>query len=93
MNSIRTLVLTVLLTVGAIAQTEADRTDDEAQGFRIDEPGTITFTTAMKIEGKIDKPQVVIFLPKEERHYREITFSHSFEDEIMRALPFTPKPE
>jgi len=58
--------------------------------FRIDQPGTITFTMGMVIKGKIEKPQVIIFLPKEKPYYRDLNFTRSFADEISDPLPFTP---
>jgi len=63
---------------------------DQLQGYRIDQPGTITFTVGVQIKGKVEKPQVVIFLPKERSLYREVTFVRSFNKEIMQPLPFTP---
>jgi hypothetical protein len=60
------------------------------QGYRIDQPGTITFTVGMVIKGKVEKPQVMIFLPKEKSYFREQEFSHSFGDELSRPLPFSP---
>lgn len=60
------------------------------QAFRIDQPGTITFTVGMVIKGKVEKPQVIIFLPKEKTFYRDLKFTHSFTDEIKDPLPFTP---
>ena len=60
------------------------------QGYRIDQPGTITFTVGMVIKGKVEKPQVMIFLPKEKSYYREQEFSHSFRDELSQPLPFSP---
>jgi hypothetical protein len=60
------------------------------QGYRIDQPGTITFTVGMVIKGKVEKPQVMIFLPKEKSYFREQEFSHSFRDELSRPLPFSP---
>jgi len=62
----------------------------EDTGYRIDSPGTITFTVGVKIRGKVEKPQVVIFLPKERSYYREMDFSYSYENEITKPLPFTP---
>ena len=59
-------------------------------GYRIDQPGTITFTVGMVIKGKIEKPQVMIFLPKEKTFYREQKFSHSFNDDLAEPLPFAP---
>jgi hypothetical protein len=62
----------------------------EGRGYRIDKPGTITFTVGVKIKGKVEKPQVMIFLPKEKPVYKKATFSHSFTEEIMKPLPFDP---
>jgi hypothetical protein len=57
------------------------------QGYRIDKPGTITFTVGVKIKGKVEKPQVIIFLPRETPVYKEITITHSFAEDIMEPLP------
>lgn len=67
-------------------------TDDNSgvQGYRIDQPGTITFTVGVKIKGKVEKPQVMIFLPKEKTIYRDVEFSKSFKEDLMKPLPFTP---
>jgi hypothetical protein len=65
----------------------------EGQGYRIDQPGTITFTVGVKIKGKVEKPQVMIMLPKEKSVYREIEFSRSFRDDLMEPLPFIPVTE
>jgi hypothetical protein len=59
-------------------------------GYRIDEPGTITFTVGVTIKGKVEKPQVVIFLPKEKPFYRDVAFSHSFTEDLLKPLPFAP---
>jgi hypothetical protein len=69
-----------------------DTTETAASGaaYRIDKPGTITFTVGVKIKGKVEKPQVMIFLPKEKPYYNKATFSFSFMDDIMKPLPFTP---
>jgi hypothetical protein len=61
-----------------------------SQGYRIDQPGTITFTVGVKIKGKVEKPQVMIFLPKEKTIYREIEFSKTYKEDLMTPLPFTP---
>ncbi|MBD3344843.1 MAG: hypothetical protein GF401_07250 [Chitinivibrionales bacterium] len=68
---------------------EEERSRSET-GYRIDAPGTITFTVGVKIKGKVEKPQVVIFLPKEKPHYREVDFERSFKKELMESLPFEP---
>jgi hypothetical protein len=70
-----------------------DSTETAAFGgavYRIDKPGTITFTVGVKIKGKVEKPQVMIFLPKEKPYYNKATFAYSFMDDIMKPLPFTP---
>lgn len=73
------------------AKPERSRADSaSAPAFRIDQPGTITFTVGMVIKGKIEKPQVIIFLPKEKTYYRDLKFTHSFAGELSDPLPFTP---
>ena len=65
--------------------------DSVAQaGYRIDQPGTITFTVGMVIKGRIEKPQVMIFLPKEKTSFRELSFTHSFKNALSEPLPFSP---
>jgi hypothetical protein len=90
-------LLLLMLATGAVtgpaknvATAPADSSGDVRQGYRIDQPGTITFTVGVKISGKVEKPQVMIFLPKEKTLYREEVFTRSFKDELMQPLPFTP---
>ena len=66
---------------------------EQAAGFRIDQPGTITFTVGVKIVGKLEKPEVVIFLPKEKSYYRPVKFAHSFGQDILEPLPLDPAVE
>ncbi len=95
MNSILKFLI-FLLTMAAATAFADDSTavskDEKAldTGYRIDVPGTITFTVGVKIKGKVEKPQVVIFLPKEKSYYRDMSFSYSFEKEISKPLPFVP---
>jgi hypothetical protein len=76
----------------ALPETKKDTTQaqSEKSSYTIEKPGTITFTVGVKIKGKVEKPQVVIFLPKEKPVYNKTTFSCSFKDDIMEPLPFTP---
>ena len=73
-------------------QAPAPAPEDTAAhpGYRIDQPGTITFTVGVVIKGKIDKPQVMIFLPKEKPFYRDFKLTHSFAGELNEPLPFEP---
>jgi hypothetical protein len=84
----------ILCIIGPFPSDAADLAHDnstrEDQGYRIEKPGTITFTVGVKIKGKVEKPQVVIFLPKEKPVYREVTIKHSFYEEIMEPLPLEP---
>lgn len=64
--------------------------DSASSGYRIDQPGTITFTVGLKIRGKVEKPQVMIFLPKERSYYRDLDFRHSFQTELSEPLPQVP---
>jgi hypothetical protein len=86
------LLLAVLISepYGAPLASSVDTAGVTEQGYRIDQPGTITFTVGVKISGKVEKPQVMIFLPKEKTLYREEVFTRSFTDELSQPLPFTP---
>jgi hypothetical protein len=64
--------------------------DSVTSAYRIDKPGMITFTVGVKIKGKVEKPQVVIFLPKEKPVYNKATFFYSFQNDIAKPLPFEP---
>ena len=87
-----TAVLSMAATPQATAGAKKDTTEAAGSGasYRIDKPGTITFTVGVKIKGKVEKPQVMIFLPKEKPYYNKATFAYSFLDDIMKPLPFTP---
>jgi hypothetical protein len=76
----------------AAAGAQKDTAEASAGGasYRIDKPGTITFTVGVKIKGKVEKPQVMIFLPKEKPYYSKATFAYSFMNDLMKPLPFTP---
>ena len=88
-------VLSVLLVLSCMANTiraqkQSDVQSGSEKGYTIEEPGTITFKVGLKIKGKVAKPQVVIFLPKEETIQRDMSFERSFTDNIMESLPFVP---
>lgn len=90
----RYLLLIIVISGGVFHGIADDSTGVEDskpyQGYRIDQPGTITFTVGVKIKGNVEKPQVLIFLPKEKTIYRELPFSYSFRDDILKPLPFAP---
>jgi hypothetical protein len=90
------LCLMLLFTgLRASAQTSLDSiaSPDDKSGYKIDKPGTITFTVSLVIKGKAEKPQVVIFLPKEKSLYEPMTFNRSFIKDIMKPLPLVPVTE
>ena len=91
-TAIRIAIAGVFCTAATILAQPAGQAAGEqpARGYRIEEPGTITFTVGVKIKGKVEKPQVMIFLPKEKPYYREVEFTHSFTDAIMEPQPFQP---
>jgi hypothetical protein len=64
--------------------------DDEDIQYEVEQLGTITFTVGVKIKGKFEKPQVIIFLPKGKSQFREMDFSYSFKKDIYKSLPFKP---
>ena len=49
-------------------------------------PGEITFTVGAIIEGKVEKPQVIIIFPKERSKTDSIYFDHSFRNEMLKPL-------
>lgn len=91
-------ILILILATAAIPIFASDSTNQDTStgndikdvGYRIEQPGTITFTVGIKIKGKVEKPQVVIFLPKEKSQYRQMDFSYSFQKDISKPLPFVP---
>lgn len=63
---------------------------EENNEYIIDQPGTITFTSGVKIKGKVEKPQVVIFMSKEKTASKSMDFNHSFKDDILEPIDFNP---
>ncbi len=82
------IVFIICTSVAGDSTSQVDNSKDV--GYRIEQPGTITFTVGIKIMGKVKKPQVVIFLPKEKPTYREMEFSYSFKKDLSKPLPFIP---
>jgi hypothetical protein len=75
---------------GTVPSSDSTSLSEPQEGYRIDQPGTITFTVGVKISGKVEKPQVMIFLPKEKTQYRNEMVQRSFREELSQPLPFTP---
>ncbi len=86
------LLILLLHAVVAFAEdsTQVDESTSKETTYRIEQPGTITFTVGIKIKGKVAKPQVMIFLPKEKSLYRELDFSYSFQKDLGKPIPFEP---
>lgn len=82
-----------MLTAAPSGATPAAAPADDEKSYRIDQPGTITFTVGITIKGKVEKPQVMIFLPKERPYYKPIDYAHSFTTDILEPLPFVPLAE
>ena len=84
-------IILILIAIGRpAAQEPPPEKEAAAQGYVIENPGTITFKVGVTIKGKVEKPQVMIFLPKERPVHQPVQFTRSFSDEIMRPLPFEP---
>jgi lipopolysaccharide export LptBFGC system permease protein LptF len=76
----------------AVADTASKRTPN-SQGYVVRLPGEITFTTGAVIEGKIEKPQVMIILPKEKTQADSIIFDQDFRAEMLKPLDTDPRAE
>ncbi len=86
-------LLTLLLYAVVLFAEDSTQVDEgtlKETNYRIEQPGTITFTVGIKIKGKVAKPQVMIFLPKERSLYRELDFSYSFQKDLGKPIPFEP---
>lgn len=77
---------------GAAADTSKSRRSDQ-QGYVLRRPGEITFTTGAVIEGKVEKPQVMIILPKEKTQADSILFDQSFRAQMLKPLEIDPRQE
>ena len=73
------LCLSVLL----LARSPASAQDDD---FVIKKPGEITFTTGIVIEGRIEKPQVMLVLTKERVKIEPLDYEGSFIKSITEPL-------
>ena len=86
--------VSVVISISSWAEQENSDTagvenpDSTVQEYRIEKPWTITFTVGANIKGKVEKPQVVIFLPKDRTHYQEITLERNFREDLLEPLPF-----
>jgi len=94
-NSLMYLMISAFALAPALAQKAnssaiKDSTAHTAPGYLIEQPGTITFTVGVKITGKVEKPQVMIFLPKEKTLHRKPELKRSFSEEIAEPLSWTP---
>lgn len=65
----------------------------ERQSYVLRRPGEITFTTGAVIEGKVEKPQVMIILPKEKTLADSILFDQSFRAQMLTPLEIDPRQE
>jgi hypothetical protein len=82
--------LCLMIAAPSGGQSASPGGEEKDKGYTIEKPGTITFTVGIKIKGKVEKPQVVIFLPKEKPVYRQVVLTHSFANELVQPLPFKP---
>lgn len=84
------IVIFTLNTCGTGQVQQPDNQVNKESEYRIEKPGTITFTVGVKIVGKVEKPQVMIFLPKEKSIYKTNDLTRSFSSELKEPLPFSP---
>jgi len=92
MNAIKCSIACLIIVSFCMAQNPPSVQKPVAEGsdYVVEQPGTITFKHGIVIVGKVEKPQVLIFLPKEKSYYRDIAFARSFAEDIAQPLPFDP---
>jgi hypothetical protein len=81
-------IFLVLAWIAVIAGAQAP--EQKEGDYIVEKPGTITFKHGLVIVGKVERPQVMIFLPKQKSFYREIEFSRSFRADIAEPVEFVP---
>jgi hypothetical protein len=80
----------VLLCCALCLAQDSTQSSGAEKSYVIENPGTITFKVGAKIKGKVEKPQVLIFLPKEKPLQQPPTFERSFRADLLQQLPFDP---
>jgi hypothetical protein len=90
------VVCALLFCAAVNAQDSTSATDSKQpmasieSEFSVEQPGSITFKTGVVIVGNVEKPQVMIFLPKEKSYYRQVRLSRSFEKDAAEPMLFEP---
>lgn len=87
------IVISLCVSIALAQDSDQGSNNDEDIEYEVEQLGTITFTVGMKIKGKLEKPQVVIFLPKGNSQFRKMDFSYSFKKDIYKPLPLNPVKE
>jgi len=81
--------LLIILAVPGSSQGPAPLIPDEngdSTFFTIDKSGVIQFKSSSKIEATIDKPEVILFIPKERPQVVPISFHKSFYSEMSADI-------
>jgi len=67
------------------SDSKSDKSEDE---YVIRRPGEITFMTGIVIEGRVEKPQVMLVLTKEKIKLEPISFRNTFLKNITNPLRY-----
>lgn len=87
----KTILLLVLVLIFLAQAQSADggandgRNEDD---YVVKKPGEITFTTGIVIEGRVEKPQVILILTKEKVKMEPLHFDHSFVKNITEPVRY-----
>ncbi|OGS37574.1 MAG: hypothetical protein A2293_00195 [Elusimicrobia bacterium RIFOXYB2_FULL_49_7] len=76
----------LMRSMAAVAEKAATGRSNE--NYVIRKPGEITFTTGIVIEGRVEKPQVMLILTKERIRLDPVLFRRSFLKDITRSLQY-----
>lgn len=83
-------ISSVLLLSSLCWAQDSTQSSGPEKSYVIENPGTITFKVGAKIKGKVEKPQVLIFLPKEKPLQHPPSFERSFRADMLQEQPFAP---
>lgn len=84
-------LIVFLFSSQALSQTKNDNISPikekaSKKDYIVQKPGEITFTSGVVIEGRVEKPQLMLVITKEELRINPISFKKKFTKNITNSL-------